>query len=288
MLAPLASRGSHMSLALSSADRARLEAALAVAASPLAYESVATWRETTRAAVQALVGAFDTLSYLPMAGEPLLHGSAYGYEIFVRSQPYFGGQDPGIAKWRRERYAVATMSQAYPPDGPGLSAWYRVVPRRRAAARQRVRALSECRGRGREPGLAHQHPVAVAAGARRAPDRAGGAAARAAQSRLPRRRGALPARRGPAARAGPPRRRPDRRRGALRGRRGPRAHEPALERLLAADPEGARLNMEVARTAAGVGAAPPPRGHPDPAKSPHPPPPPRTPHGRTAHPRYRV
>lgn len=91
-----------MSLSLSSADVGRVEAALAVLLSPLAFESLDRWRSAVRRLVEPLVGADKSTFLLPLAGETLIQCDDADVATYESYRAHYIHLDTGFHVRRRE------------------------------------------------------------------------------------------------------------------------------------------------------------------------------------------
>ena len=103
-----------MELTLSALELERLRIALTTLTSPLSYERVGDWRTAARTAIEPLLDADQSVSMLPLAGEPLtsfgpaLEGARLQYEA------YYHQFDTGFLVKRRELgLEVCHWSQLY-------------------------------------------------------------------------------------------------------------------------------------------------------------------------------
>lgn len=92
-----------MSLHLSTADLAHLEAATRILLAPLAYGCVSAWRAASRHEIQRLLGADSSGSLLPLEGEPLAECDPELRPGAVAYETYFHRLDTGVHVTRRER-----------------------------------------------------------------------------------------------------------------------------------------------------------------------------------------
>jgi DNA-binding NarL/FixJ family response regulator len=91
-----------VSLNLSSADVERLEAALAVLLSPLAFESLDRWRTAARTLVEPLVGADKSTFMLPLAGETFIQCEDADVAAYESYRAHYIQLDTGFHVRRRE------------------------------------------------------------------------------------------------------------------------------------------------------------------------------------------
>lgn len=90
-----------MALTLSSADVARLQAALYVLVSPLDHETTAAWRLAAFEHVRELLGADKGFHMLPADGEALVVGPDADSDGYVAWQTYYHKLDTGFLERRR-------------------------------------------------------------------------------------------------------------------------------------------------------------------------------------------
>jgi DNA-binding CsgD family transcriptional regulator len=92
-----------VSIALSSADVAQLEAALTTLLSPLGYERLGDWRTASRKAIERLLEADSSGGVLPLVNEPLTECDAHMAPGALAYETYYHRLDTGLQVTRRER-----------------------------------------------------------------------------------------------------------------------------------------------------------------------------------------